>query len=111
MGGEMQGPLRLLNEDAVFIADGGGRVAAGTRPVTGADKVARGMLGGIGKYFAGIDPRVEEVNGQPAVVGYLGGEPAGAALLEISGERVQRIYLVVNPDKLDALRRAARDSA
>jgi RNA polymerase sigma-70 factor, ECF subfamily len=108
--GDMQELLRLLSDDAVLVADGGGKVPAGIKPVEGAGRVARGMLGGISRNFAAFVPRLEEVNGQPAIVGYIDGQPAGVALFELTGDRIRRVFLVVNPDKMDALKRAARES-
>jgi len=99
--GDMQGLLNLLTDDIVFTGDGGGKAQTGLRPVHGADKVARGMLGGLSKWLPpGVQPRVEEVNGQPAIVGYLDDRPYGVVILDIEGERVRGVYVVVNPDKL-----------
>ena len=46
---------------------------------------------------------MEELNGQPAIVGYLDGRVYGVALLEITGDRVHHVYMVLNPDKLARL--------
>lgn len=100
LGGDMQGLLSLLAEDVVFAADSGGKVWAGLKPVHGADKVARGVLGGRRFLPPGIQGSIEEVNGQPAIVGYVDGRPVIVVLLYIEGERIRRVYQVVNPDKL-----------
>ncbi len=105
LGGDMQGLLNLLAEDVVFAADSGGKVWAGLKPVHGADKVARGVLGGRRFLPPGIQGSIEEVNGQPAIVGYVDGRPAIVVLLSIEGERIRRVYQVVNPDKLHWLGR------
>jgi RNA polymerase sigma-70 factor, ECF subfamily len=44
-----------------------------------------------------------EVNGQPALVGYLNEKPVGAILLQIEGEQILHLYYVVNPEKLNWL--------
>ena len=99
--GDMQGLLNLLTDDIVFTGDGGGKAQTGIRPVHGADKVVRGVLGGLSKWLLpGVRARIEEINGQPAIVGYLNDRPYGVVILDIEGERVRRIYMVVNPDKL-----------
>lgn len=105
LGGDMQGLLNLLAEDVVFAADSGGKAWAGLKPVHGADKVARGVLGGRRFLPPGIQASIEEVNGQPAVVGYVDGRPVIVLLLYIEGERIRKIYQVVNPDKLHWLSR------
>lgn len=107
LGGDMQGLLNLLAEDVVFAADSGGKVWAGLKPVHGADKAARGVLGGRRFLPPGIQGSIEEVNGQPAIVGYVDGRPVIVVLLSIEGERIRRVYQVVNPDKLHWL--SARD--
>jgi RNA polymerase sigma-70 factor (ECF subfamily) len=111
--GDASALLRLLADDAVFISDSGGKapagVRAGLRPVQGAEKVVRGMLGGLSSLPHEIQIRIEELNGQPGFVGYIGDRPIGAGLLEITEGRIAAIYLVVNPDKLGHLRRSARE--
>jgi len=97
--GDMQGLLNLLTDDIVFIGDGGGKAPVARKPVRGRDKVARGTMGGL-RFFAQMQARLEEVNGQPAIVGYLNGQPCGVLFCEIEGERIRRIYAVANPDKL-----------
>jgi RNA polymerase sigma-70 factor, ECF subfamily len=102
--GDMDGLLHLLTDDIVYTGDGGGKAPAGLKPIHGADKAARGMLGGLRGIPAGVQARIEEVNGQPAIVGYLDdGRPYGVVLFDIVGERIQNIYFVVNPDKLRGL--------
>ena len=101
VNGDMQGLLNLLTDDIVFIGDGGGKARAGLRPVSGAAKVARGMIGGLSKWLPpDVQPRIMKVNGQLAVVGYVNDRPFGVVLLDIEGERVSRVYTILNPDKL-----------
>jgi RNA polymerase sigma-70 factor, ECF subfamily len=98
--GDMHGLLNLLTDDIVFIGDGGGKARAGLKPIHGPDKVARGTLGGLRWIPPGTQARIEEVNGQLAIVGYLDGHPYGVMMFDIEGERIRRIYTVLNPDKL-----------
>jgi RNA polymerase sigma-70 factor (ECF subfamily) len=105
LGGDMQGLLNLLAEDVVFAADSGGKAWAGLKPVHGADRVARGVLGGRRFLPAGIQGSIEEVNGQPAIVGYVDGRPTIVVLLYIEDGLIRRVYQVVNPDKLHWLSR------
>ncbi|GHO88688.1 RNA polymerase sigma-70 factor [Dictyobacter formicarum] len=104
LNGDMQGLLTLLAEDVVFTADSGGKVRAGLKPVAGADKVTRGMLGGMRFLPAGVWTRIEEINGQPAIVGYQDNRPYGIILLAVVGNKVQHVYTILNPDKLRAIR-------
>jgi len=41
--------MAVLHADATLVSDGGGKAAAATRPVLGADRVAKFLLGYGGK--------------------------------------------------------------
>lgn len=45
MGGDVRAVMELLAPEVVFTSDGGGAVSAARRPVVGADRVARLMIG------------------------------------------------------------------
>ncbi|MEA2573323.1 MAG: polymerase sigma-70 factor, subfamily [Chloroflexia bacterium] len=100
--GDMQGLLSLLTQDIVLYSDGGGKVQAARNPIYGPDKVARFILGALGKLPPGARYRVKTatVNGQMGVVAYLNDEPNTVLSLDIAEGRIQGVYLVVNPDKL-----------
>ncbi|MBE0690456.1 MAG: hypothetical protein IH587_10095, partial [Anaerolineae bacterium] len=98
--GDLDGLVDLLAEDAVSYSDGGGKVAAATRPVHGATSVARFFLGLLRKP---IELRYETaiINGQPGIVGYSAdGQRRLALTLDIAEGRIRGIYNVRNPDKL-----------
>ncbi len=105
--GDMQALLNLLTEEVVFVGDGGGKVRVGHR-VRGPRNVARGTLAGLRPLLSVMQARIEEINGQPAIVGYVDGRPYGAVFLDLEGERIRAIYAVVNPDKLRWLGDVAR---
>ncbi|HEY4387392.1 MAG TPA: RNA polymerase sigma-70 factor [Ktedonobacteraceae bacterium] len=105
--GDMQGLLNLLTADIVFTGDGGGKVRIALQPVHGPDKVARGTAGGLRFFSPEMLTRMEEVNGKPAIIGYLDGHPCGVLMCEIEGERIRRIYAAVNPEKLHWLSKQA----
>jgi len=104
-GGDVDSLLAVLAPDVVLITDGGGRAKAARRPITGADKVARFLVGIAqqGADIPGLRMEVAEVNGWPAIVGWVGAEPFGSISLTLSGERIQQVLVVVNPDKLAGL--------
>jgi RNA polymerase sigma-70 factor (ECF subfamily) len=100
--GELSGLVELLATDAAFYGDGGGKVAAVTRPVVGADRVSR-LLVGIFSKFGGAGVRIErvEVNGQPGAK-FLDRRGCVFAVwaLDIADGMVQCVRSVANPDKL-----------
>ena len=100
--GDVQGLMQLLADDVVSVGDGGGKAAAGLRPIVSRDRVIRGLLGNLQK-MPPDQAWIEEVNGQPAIVATRAGEPYGVLLLEVRGDRVQVVYSVLNPDKLRSI--------
>ncbi|OKK15313.1 RNA polymerase subunit sigma-24 [Streptomyces sp. CB00455] len=91
----------LLAADVRYVADGGGVVGAARRPILGRDKVARFVIGALGKYAAGLPVGVAEVNGAPAL---LFGDTA-VLLVQFDNGLVSGVQAVVNPEKLAFLRR------
>src|SRR5688572_4007685 len=85
-GGDMAALLAALAPDVVLISDGGGKASAARRPINGADKVARFLVGIAekGGDIPGLRIEVAEVNGSPAIVGWVGAEPFGSISLAVS---------------------------
>jgi RNA polymerase sigma-70 factor (TIGR02957 family) len=111
-GGDLEALLAALAPDVVLISDGGGKASAARRPITGADKVARFLIG-IAEKGAGIPNlrlEVAEVNGLAAIVGWVGAEPFGSVSLDVSGGRIEQVLVMVNPDKLAGLVVAGSDA-
>ncbi len=104
-GGDMEALLAALAPDVVLISDGGGKANAARRPITGADKVARFLIGIAekGADLPGLRIEVAEVNGQPAMVGWVGTDPFGSISLTVADGRIEQVLVVVNPDKLAGL--------
>lgn len=94
----------LLAEDARYVADGGGRVAAPRIVVTGAARVARVLAGLARKHPPPAGARIERrrVNGLPGYLVRLGdGRPLQTVALETDAAgRIAAVYVVRNPEKL-----------
>jgi RNA polymerase sigma-70 factor (ECF subfamily) len=101
--GEMSGLLSLLADDITLWSDGGGKVRAARRPVCGATNVARFLLGVISKFPPDVEVRPATVNGQPGWLTLSGGQVTSVTALEVSGDRITGIYVVLNPDKLQRI--------
>lgn len=98
--GDVDGALRLLAPDVLFVADGGASRHAARRPVLGADRVVR-LLVNLGQRFAGeIAVRPVTVNGDAGVVITLGGDVDMVIACDVEMERITAIRAVRNPDKL-----------
>jgi RNA polymerase sigma-70 factor, ECF subfamily len=98
--GDMEGLLALLAEDIVSYSDGGGKVSAALKPIYGADRVARFVLGMLRKAPDGFVFRIGMVNGQSGIINYIQGVPHSIMTLEIEDGRIREIDMVANPDKL-----------
>jgi RNA polymerase sigma-70 factor (TIGR02957 family) len=98
--GSLQGLLDVLAPEVVLLSDGGGIKRAALRPVAGADKVTRFMLGGIAKNAGPITVAPTMVNGSPALLVRLDGEFDGVLAIRVDGTRITGLYYVRNPEKL-----------
>ena len=103
-GGDLQALAALLAPEVVAIGDGGGVVpGVGTRPIVGADKVARfflGIIAGLGEVEVrtvlvngslGLLARGELANGRPVV---------SVVAVAIDGGRITGFFNQLNPEKL-----------
>jgi hypothetical protein len=98
----------VLAAEVTAWADGGGKVTAARQPVVGPARVARYLVGAFRRFAAGVELAVAEVNGEPAVLGWSGGDLLGVLVLEIVDGRIGALGTVANPDKLGfAARQAA----
>ncbi len=108
--GDHEALLELLDPDAVFRSDGGGRVPAAGKPLLGADRIVRALIGF--KRAAerhGIEPegRFARVNG---ALGLVLRERSATSVysLTIDAGRIVAIDIVRNPDKLRGLAEPGR---
>lgn len=97
---------RLLADDVQVVSDGGGRIAAATKVVTGIEPAIRLLLGILRKYPALPEP--VELNGQPGLLLHRDGGLDSVSWIAVSGGRITAVYGVRNPDKLRHLGVGAR---
>ncbi|MEV5804864.1 RNA polymerase sigma-70 factor [Streptomyces parvulus] len=103
--GDIQGLLDILAPDVVLLGDGGGIKQAVLRPVTGADKVARLLLGGLVKLPVAMSMDPAQVNGHPALLIRLDGELDTVMAVRFDDGRISGLYAVRNPEKLTRMER------
>ncbi|NAS20145.1 sigma-70 family RNA polymerase sigma factor [Herbidospora sp. NEAU-GS84] len=99
LAGDVAALERMLADDVVAWADGGGKAPATRGPVTGRDQVVRHLLA-LTRYAGRIRLEPETVNGQPALAFYLDGRLSGITVVEFDHDRVVTIRAVANPAKL-----------
>ena len=106
-GGDIEGLMAVLAPDVTLLTDGGGRTRAALRPISGASKVARWIVGIAGRPDVGgaADLNLEpaEINGTPGTLITADGGAVAVLTLAVAAGQVTGIQLLVNPDKLTAI--------
>jgi RNA polymerase sigma-70 factor (ECF subfamily) len=98
--GEREAMKELLADDVQVIGDGGGKAPSFLEVLRGADRIAElywdfsQRLGDQAVY------RIAQINGEPGLLRYVGGQLESAQAFVTDGERIVAIYAVRNPDKL-----------
>jgi RNA polymerase sigma-70 factor (ECF subfamily) len=103
--GDVSRLMSLFAGDAVLVSDGGGKVRAALNPIHGADAIARFVVGVVKKNVPRDAVHVPaEVNGQPAFVTWIGGQPTTVTILDIRDGLIRNVFIVANPEKLRGVR-------
>ncbi|WP_457329813.1 RNA polymerase sigma-70 factor [Rhizobacter sp. P5_C2] len=99
-GGDFSALKAMLADDAELIGDGGGKVPSFGRPMLGAQRIAQ-------LFFAANlrlkdEQRIELalINGEWGLLRFFNGVLESAQSFETDGERIVRIHVQRNPDKL-----------
>ncbi|MFT5194366.1 MAG: RNA polymerase sigma-70 factor (ECF subfamily) [Candidatus Promineifilaceae bacterium] len=98
--GSMDDLLTILADGVTSYSDGGGIRKAALKPIIGAKQVARFMLGLVKQVPAGAVPSFDWLNGQPAIIILIDGEPYAALSFHIENGKIMQIYNQFNPHKL-----------
>jgi RNA polymerase sigma-70 factor (ECF subfamily) len=111
-GGDVQAVMSMLAPDVVWTADSDGKASAARRPVIGADKVARAIVGLISRAGQLPDVRAEMVvcNAAPAVLLYSADRLEGVFTIEIVDGKISNFYAMRNPEKLATVTTARKIS-
>jgi RNA polymerase sigma factor (sigma-70 family) len=111
--GDVAALERLLADDVTYWSDGGGKAPVARRPVAGRGRVARFFAKMIPRFAAdpafarGAEIRQAEVNGEPALLAWIGGVLFGVIVPEITDGRITALRVMANPDKLGFVARQA----
>jgi RNA polymerase sigma-70 factor (ECF subfamily) len=93
--------LALFAPDASWTADGGGKTPAAPRPILGADRIAKLVIGLREKFWAaGRRFEIATVNGETGVCLLDHDRLVATMSIATDGQRILAVYAVVNPDKL-----------
>ncbi|HYS64196.1 MAG TPA: sigma factor-like helix-turn-helix DNA-binding protein, partial [Paraburkholderia sp.] len=90
----------LLAEDAMLIGDGGGKVPSFPKPMAGGRRIAQLFYASSLRYGSELSVKLVALNGQWALLRFIEGTLESAQSFETDGERIVRIHVQRNPDKL-----------
>ena len=99
LDGDVPALERMLADDVVAWADGGGKAPAMRHPLAGREEVLRYLLA-LSAYAQRLRLTPDVVNGEPALVVYLDGQLAGVTVPEFDGDLIVAMRTIANPDKL-----------
>lgn len=99
--GDLSALVGVLDENVTLISDGGGKVPAIRRPVSGAEVVAKLFFGWF-RAGTNASGRTVLVNGRPGLAVF-DGSHLGVMSFTIDDGRISAIQIVRNPDKLREL--------
>lgn len=92
--------IGLLDPDATVVADGGGLTQASLHPIEGGERIAH-YLTDLSARASGTLAVVERtVNGRPGLVARQKGRTVAVYAFDFAGDRISRIWAVLNPEKL-----------
>lgn len=101
--GDMNGLLELLAPDVVWTADSDGKRSAARRPVTGAQSVAKLVIGLMRFTSSGGRFEPTTYNNAPALKLYLDDSFEGVITVEVVDGKITHFYAMRNPDKLTGI--------
>lgn len=90
----------MLTEQAELIGDGGGKVPSFGKPLLGGVRIAQLFFATSLRFKTLVRIELAVINGQWGVLRFIDGELESAQSYETDGERIVRIHVQRNPDKL-----------
>ncbi|GAA0318758.1 RNA polymerase sigma-70 factor [Actinoallomurus spadix] len=100
--GDLAALEKILAADVVSYSDGGGAVRASRFPVVGAVRVAKYVRAFADRFWAGVEVRWADVNGQTAALLHRDGELFTVLTVDASDDGIDRVLWMMNPAKITA---------
>lgn len=99
-GGDFSALKAMLADDAQLIGDGGGKVPSFGRPMLGGQRIAQLLFAPSLRLKDGQRIELALINGEWGLLRFFDGVLESAQSYETDGERIVRIHVQRNPDKL-----------
>lgn len=90
----------LLTDDAVLYSDGGGEAAAAPKPIESMKKVSKFLVSIAEKNQDNTTIELTSVNNRPGFKAFINGELHSIWSFSIKDGQIEKIFSVLNPDKL-----------
>ncbi|MDD0808946.1 RNA polymerase sigma-70 factor [Curvibacter sp. RS43] len=90
----------LLSDEAELISDGGGKVPSFGKPLRGDARIAQLFYAAARRLQSAMRIELAVINGQWGVLRFIDGVLESAQAYETDGQRIVRILVQRNPDKL-----------
>jgi RNA polymerase sigma factor (sigma-70 family) len=94
--------IGLLDPDATATADGGGLALTFLHPIEGNEQIARAWVELANRAPSNATLLERTVNGQPGLVAEQDGAIVTVFAFDVARDRINRIWVIRNPDKLRA---------
>ena len=98
--GDVKGLLAVLDPDVELVSDGGGLAWAAIRPVLGADRVGRFLMGLREKRGDAVTASAHETADGLTLAFAEDGVVDGVFVMEVRDDRITRFWIMRNPEKL-----------
>ena len=94
--------LALFTDEISMTSDGGGKVTAARKIVTGKRKLAHALAMFGTKFGASLTNTLHRINGELGLLTFYEGKIFSATTFEFADGKIAAVYRVMNPDKLKA---------
>ena len=92
--------LELFSPDITVTSDGGGKITAARKIISGLGKVIRLFVVAVAGHADRIARELREINGEPGIVEFYDGHIFAVNTFSSENGQITAIYRVMNPDKL-----------
>lgn len=92
--------LELISNNVTLYSDGGGKVKAAIRPIVSLNNVLAFLFGIVKKAPENFYFEIKTVNAQPGIIFYTHDKMHSILSFYIQHDKINEIYIVLNPDKL-----------
>lgn len=100
---DFQAMKEMMAESATLVGDGGGIVTSFPKPMVGGQRIAQLLFASTLRHKHDLQIKLASINGRLGVLRYFGDELESAQSYDTDGERIVRIYVQRNPEKLQRI--------